>query len=198
MCKWLALVSILFCGAAHAQAPSCGPGQYPPNVNWQVSVASDATIVTLLWCYEADVGLTWFFAGWDPIAAPVNACAGKISRSSSVLTLMAAFWSNCLAGAGQLTIPQTQAAQALQALWLPVLQTTKQEQVLFVDNGVESGTEEISAGATCGITAVPVNNNRSTNWYSVAGQTAVDGTTLPSDAVARCSIIYPPVSGWPQ
>jgi hypothetical protein len=195
--KYCFLVAILLCGLAHAStsAPRCNPGDYSPTVNWQVAVASDQSIVSILWCNDS-TGLNYWATGWNPAAAPVNECAGNI-RDASATLLLTAFWSNCMAGAGTLTAAQQTSVNQLLHLWMPKLQTPAQQAVFQYANGKLEGTMEgrVVAHAPCGDTVVATSASN-VDYYDVSGQKFTDGTVIPANSAAVCRLVTPPAAGW--
>lgn len=190
------ILGILFCGIAHA-GPRCNPGEYSPTVNWQVGVASDQSIVSILWCNDAD-SLEWWGAGWNPSEAPVNSCAGNI-QSQSVVTLMAAFWSNCLAGSGSLTSPQQTAINHLVALWVPKVETATVESVYeYNAEGALVGSAQGTVAANTPCLGKVVASAHGTYYYNVAGGRYQSGGVIPAHMAAVCKLMTPPPTGWPQ
>jgi hypothetical protein len=194
--KYLFLLATLFCGFAHAEAPRCNPGEYAPTVNWQVGVASDQSIVSILWCSDS-TGLEWWAAGWNPAEAPVNSCAGNL-RSENASMLMAAFWASCLAGSGSLTAAQQTTVNRLLQLWMPKLETPAQQAVYQYANGELVGhlVGRVAAHTVCQRTVVA--SMKGEDYYDVSGQHFLDGADIPPHSAAVCRIQAPPEKGWPQ
>jgi hypothetical protein len=199
--KYLLILGVLFCGLAHANttgAPRCNPGDYSPTVNWQVGVASDQSIVSILWCNDS-TGLQLWAAGWNPAEAPVTSCAGNI-RSESAALLMTAFWENCLegSGTGNLTVPQQTAVTHLVQLWLPKMQAPSQENVYEYTNGVLTNTVEgqLPANSTCHRTVI--GTRQGVEFYDVSGLLFTNGSVIPPNSAAVCKLVAPPETGWPQ
>jgi hypothetical protein len=194
--KYAFILAIFFCGLAHAEAPRCNPGDYSPTVNWQVGVSADQSIVSILWCNDSS-GLTWWAAGWNPAESPINACAGNI-KSQSAATMMAAFWANCLAGAGTtLTSPQQTAVNLLVQRWIPKLETPGERLVYQYANGALVGRAlgVTAAHALCGKTVVAT-NAKGEDYYDVSGEHYDYGGVIPPNSAAPCSLVAPPAAGW--
>ena len=90
------LLALFWSGHAAAAIPQplCNPGDYVASEgvsNVAVGVATDQTVVTVLWCYEWSKGLTYTVGAWDPAVAPVNLC-GMSSATESVAMFGIAFW----------------------------------------------------------------------------------------------------------
>lgn len=194
--KYLFLLAILFCGFAHAEVPRCNPGDYSPTVNWQVGVASDQSIVSILWCNDS-TGLEWWAAGWNPAETPVDSCAGNI-RSESATTLMATFWANCLVRSGSLTAAQQTTVNRLLLLWMPKLQTPGAQAVYQYANGELVGHWDgrVAAHTPCHTTVVA--SVKGVDYYDVSGEYFIDGTAIPPHSAAVCRLEAPPEKGWPQ
>jgi hypothetical protein len=196
--KYLFLLAILCCGLAHAASgPRCSPGSYSPTVNWQVGVASDQSIVSILWCDDS-TGLDVWASGWNPAEEPVNACAGSV-RSESPMELMAAFWTSCLSGTGSLTSAQQTTMKHLLTLWMPKMETPAQQNVWNYDaNGELVGQSKglVAEHTICQNNVVAVAGG--VYYYDVSGETFVDGKTVPAHSAARCRIEVAPAKGWPQ
>jgi hypothetical protein len=193
--RYFLILGILFCGIAHA-APRCNPGEYSPTVNWQVGVASDQSIVSILWCNDAE-SLEWWGAGWNPMEAPVNSCAGNI-QAQSVVTMMAAFWGNCLAGSGSLTSPQQTAINRLVGLWMPKLETPAVEPVYQYDAGALVGSAQGSVAAHTPCLGKVVASVHGVYYYNVASERYQTGGVIPAHMAAVCQLVTPPQTGWPQ
>jgi len=194
--RYCLILGMLFCACAHAEAPRCNPGDYSPTVNWQVGVASDQSIVSILWCNDS-VGLDLWAAGWNPAQAPVNACAGNVQSESAAL-LMTAFWQNCLTGSGTLTSAQQTVVAHLVQLWLPKLQTAEEEGVYRYANGALVGYSEgkLSAHTNCHRSVVATRNG--IDFYDVSGLLFANGGVIPANSAAACKLVPPPATGWPQ
>jgi hypothetical protein len=195
--KYVFLLAILFCGFAHAAAPRCNPGDYSPTVNWEVGVAAEQSIVSILWCNDS-TGLEWWAAGWNPVEAPINSCAGNL-RSESATTLMAAFWANCLSGNGSLTAAQQTTVNRLLLLWMPKLETPVEHNVYEYANGelLDRPREgRVPAHTVCQKTVVA--SLKGVDYYDVSGQYFVDGAVIPPHSAAVCTLAPPPATGWPQ
>jgi hypothetical protein len=193
--RYCLILGILFCGIAHA-GPRCNPGEYSPTVNWQVAVASDQSIVSILWCNDSD-SLQFWATGWNPQQSPVNSCAG--SAQASTVNLLAVFWDNCLASGGSLTAPQQTAVNRLVALWMPKLESPAVEPVYQYDGGgtlVGGAQGTIAAHTPClGKVVASVNGEY---YYNVAGQHYAEGGTIPAHMAALCQLMTPPATGWSQ
>jgi hypothetical protein len=196
--RYFLILGILFCGIAHAGAgPRCSPGEYSPTVNWQVAVASDQSIVSIIWCNDAE-GLDWWGTSWNPKETPVDACAGNI-QSDSMITLMAAFWANCLTGSGSLTAPQQTAINRLVALWMPRLETPATEAVYQYDaEGAIVGGSQGSVVIHTPCLPNVVATAHGEYYYNVAGEHYKDGGVIPAHMAAPCALTKPPYAGWPQ
>jgi len=194
--RYCLILGILFCGIAHAAAPRCNPGDYSPTVNWQVGVASDSSIVSVLWCNDS-VGLDWWASGWNPNEAPVTSCAGNV-RSESATTLLTAFWANCLAGAATLTTAQQTTVRHLLQMWMPKLQTPGDQAVYQYANGEMTGAPlgRVAAHSDCSDKVVATRNG--VDYYDVSGLAFLDGSVIPAHSAAACRLVAPPASGWPQ
>jgi hypothetical protein len=194
--KYLFLLAVLFCGFAHASAPRCNPGDYSPTVNWQVGVASDQSIVSILWCNDS-TGLQWWASGWNPLETPVSSCAGNI-RSDSATSVLAAFWASCLAGSGSLTSAQQTTVNHLLTLWMPKLETPGEQAVYQYANGELVGHFEgrVAAHTVCQRTVVA--SVKGVDYYDVSGQYFTDGAEIPAHSAAVCRLAAPPETGWPQ
>jgi hypothetical protein len=195
--KYLFLLAILFCGFAHAAgAPRCTPGEYSPTVNWQVGVASDQTIASILWCDDSTGPDVWG-SGWNPAEDPVNDCAAGI-RTNSSTALMAEFWANCLTGTGSLTSAQQTTMKHLLTLWMPKMETPEQQNVWHYANGelVGQSTGKVAQHTICQSTVVATVDGA--YYYDVSGESFVEGGTIPPHSAARCRIQVAPTKGWPQ
>jgi hypothetical protein len=194
--RYCLVLAILFCGIAHAQAPRCNPGDYAPTVNWQVGVASDQSIVSVLWCHDSE-GLDWWAAGWNPAEAPVNDCAGNL-QSESVITMMAAFWESCLTGGKSLTSPQQTTLNHLLALWLPREETLSIKSVYEYSDGALVGSAQgtVAANTHCGSKVVASAGGE--EYYDVSGQKYQNGSVIPEHSAAVCKLVKPPKGGFPQ
>jgi hypothetical protein len=186
--------------AAPPAQPFCNPGDYIASegvANVAVGVSTDKSIVTMLWCYEWSKGLTYTIGAWDPAVSPVNMC-GMSSSAESVAMFGIAFWHSCLAGASNaFTSAQQTVAKNLLRQWLPKMVTRAAETVYKLSPGgtIESAGTGLRADAPCGdqmIFTSPVG----AHYYSVAGDIATSGATLPAGTMAQCEIIYPPAAGW--
>jgi hypothetical protein len=180
--------------------PLCNPGEYMASdgvSNVAVGVATDKSIVTVLWCYEWSKGLTYTIGAWDPAARPVNLC-GMSSSAESVAMFGIAFWNSCLAGVGSTfsTAQQTVINDLLQ-LWLPKMVTRAAETVykLSPAGTIESAGAALPADAHCG-DAMIFTSPSGAHYYSVAGDTAKSGALLAAGAMAQCEIAFPPAAGW--
>jgi len=193
--RYFVLLGILICGIAHA-GPRCSPGDYSPTVNWQVAVASDQSIVSIIWCSDSD-SLEWWGTGWNPADTPVNSCAGNV-KSDSAATLIAAFWANCLTGSGSLTAPQQTAINRLVALWIPKIETPAVEPVYQYADGALVGSSQgtVAAQTSCGLKVVA--SVHGVDYYSVAGEYYQGGGVIPAHMSAACKLVTPPAKGWPQ
>ena len=201
----LALLFALF-WSGHASAatpqpePLCNPGDYVASAgvsNVAVGVATDQTIVTMLWCYERSKGLTYTVGAWDPAVAPVNMC-GISSSAESVAMFGIAFWNSCLVGVNStFTSAQQTVIGNLQKLWLPRMVTHAGETVyrLSPAGTIESTGAALPAGAHCG-NAMIFMSPAGAHYYSVAGDVATSGAVLPAGDMAQCAITYPPAAGW--
>jgi hypothetical protein len=193
--RYCLILGILFCGSVHAQEPRCSPGQYSPTVNWQVGVASDASIVSILWCSDS-VGLDWWATGWDPARTPVNSCAGNV-RSESATTLLAAFWTNCLSGTAALTTAQQTEVDRLLQMWMPKLETPREEAVYRYANGALVDHEgSLAAHSPCSSQVVATHDG--VDFYDVSGLAFTDGSVIPAHSAAQCQVVPPPATGWPK
>jgi hypothetical protein len=186
--------------AAAPQQPFCNPGDYVASEgvsNVAVGVATDQSIVTVLWCYEWSKGLTYTIGAWDPALSPVNMC-GMSSSNESVAMFGIAFWNSCLTGAGStFTTAQHAVINNLLHLWLPKMVTRAAETVyqLSPTGTIESAGTALPANAHCGnemIFTSPVG----AHYYSVAGDIARSGAVLPAGAMAQCAVAFPPAAGW--
>ena len=195
--KYLFLVAILFCGFAHgAETQRCNPGDYSPTVNWQVGVASDQSIVSIVWCDDS-TGLDWWAAAWNPAETPVNSCAGNV-QSESGAALMGAFWASCLTGSGSLTSAQQTTAKHLLTLWMPKMVTPEQQNVWHYANGKLVGKSDgkVAPHTVCQKTVVAAVDG--VYYYDISGDYFEDGSIIPPHSAARCRIEVPPAKGWPQ
>jgi hypothetical protein len=199
--KYFLILGILLCGFARAgtgvtATPRCNPGDYSPTVNWQVGVAADRSIVSILWCNDS-TGLDLWAAGWNPAEAPVTSCAGNI-QSESAAMLMTAFWANCLAGASTLTSAQQTVVTHLVQLWMPKLQTPSEEFAYQYANGALVGRWEgrVPARTACRRTVVATRDG--VDYYDVSGLLFADGSVIPPNSATTCQLVAPPQSGWPQ
>jgi hypothetical protein len=182
------------------QEPLCNPGDYVASAgasNVAVGVATDETIVTMLWCYEWSKGLTYTIGAWDPAVAPVNMC-GISSSTESVAMFGIAFWNSCLVGAGgTFTSAQQTVINNLLKVWLPRMATHGAETVYRLSSSgtIESTGTDLPAGAHCG-NAMIFTSPGGAHYYSVAGDVATSGAVLPAGSMAQCAITYPPAAGW--
>lgn len=194
--KYLLIFGILFCGIAHAEAPRCNPGDYSPTVNWQVGVASDASIVSILWCNDTS-GLEMWSAGWNPAQSPVTSCAGNI-QSESAAVMISAFWANCLETSGTITAAQQTAINRLVTLWMPKLETSADEGIYPYASGQLTGHSigRIAAKVNCHTKVVATRDG--IDFYDVSGLPLADGNIIPADHAAACKLVTPPETGWPQ
>lgn len=198
------LLALFWSGHASAGTtqpqPLCNPGDYVASAgvsNVAVGVATDQTIVTLLWCYEWSKGLTYTIGAWDPAVSPVNMC-GISSSTESVAMFGIAFWNSCLVGGGSnFTSAQQAVIKDLLQLWLPKMATHTAETVykLSSEGAIESAGAAVPAGAHCG-NAMIFTSPAGAHYYSVAGGIAMSGAVLPADVMAQCAITYPPAAGW--
>jgi hypothetical protein len=196
------LLALFWSGHASAstQEPLCNPGDYVASAgvsNVAVGVATDQTIVTMLWCYEWSKGVTYTIGAWDPAAMPVNTC-GMSSSTESVAMFGIAFWNSCLAGVGStFTSPQQTVINNLLQLWLPRMVTRASETVyqLSPAGTIESAGRALPAGAHCG-NAMIFTSPVGAHYYSVAGDIATSGEVLPAGTMAQCAIKFPPAAGW--
>jgi hypothetical protein len=195
--RYLVILGILFCGIAHAsEAPRCNPGDYSPTVNWQVGVASDASIVSILWCNDS-TGLGMWSAGWNPVQTPVTSCAGNIKSESPAL-MLSAFWESCLTGTAAITSAQQTEINHLVQLWMPKLETSQEEGVYPYANGQLTGHSvgRIAANVNCRTTVVATHN--SVDYYDVSGLLLANGQVIPAGHASACKLVTPPAAGWPQ
>jgi hypothetical protein len=194
--RYCLILGILFCGIAHA-GPRCVPGQYTPTVNWQLAVASDQSIVSILWCNDSE-SLQWWAGGWNPQESPVNSCAANL-HSSSAVTLLTTFWGSCLAGSGSLTAPQQTAVNRLVAMWVPKLETPAVESVYQYDpDGALVGGAQGTIDAHSPCLGKVVATVQGVYYYNVAGQHYQNGGVIPAHMAALCQLMTPPPTGWPQ
>ena len=186
--------------SAATASPQCNPGDYVASEgvsNVAVGVATDMSIVTVLWCYEASKGLTYTIGAWYPAISPVNMC-GISSSSESVAMFAIAFWNSCLAGAGStFTTAQETVVNHLLKLWLPrTLVTRTAETVYRVSEGkLEATGSTLQAGAQCS-NEVIYTSPAGAHFYYVGGEIATSGTALPAGSLAQCEINFPPAKGW--
>jgi hypothetical protein len=201
----LPLLFALFwsCHASAAAAlpqPLCNPGDYMASdgvSNVAVGVATDQSIVTVLWCYEWSKGLTYTVGAWDPVAKPVNMC-GMSSSAESVAMFGIAFWHSCLAGIGStFSAPQQTVVKDLLQLWLPKMVTRAAGTVykLSPAGTIESAGASLAADEPCA-DAMIFTSPSGAHYYSVAGDKATSGATLPAGSMAQCEITFPPAAGW--
>ena len=198
------LIAWFWSGHASAATPSpeplCNPGDYMAAdhvSNVAVGVATDQSIVTVLWCYEWSSGLTYTIGAWDPAASPVNMC-GMSSSAESVAMFGIAFWHSCLAGVGStFTTPQETVINKLLQRWLPKMVTRAAETVykLSPSGTIESAGAALPANAHCG-DAMIFTSPVGAHYYSVAGDTTTSGGVLPAGTMAQCQVIFPPTAGW--
>jgi hypothetical protein len=199
------LLALFWSGHASASTPPpqplCNPGDYVASEgvsNVAVGVATDQTVVTMLWCYEWSKGLTYTIGAWDPAVAPVSVC-GISSSNESVAMFGIAFWNSCLVGVGStFTGPQQTVINNLLALWLPKMVTRAGETVyqLSAAGTIESAGTALAAGAHCGNAMIFTSPAAGAHYYSVAGDIATSGVVLPAGSMAQCAISYPPAAGW--
>lgn len=198
------LLALFWSGHASAgttlQKPLCNPGDYVASEgvsNVAVGVATDQTIVTMLWCYEWSKGITYTIGAWDPAIAPVNMC-GISSSTESVAMFGIAFWNSCLAGMGStFTGAQQTVINNLLHQWLPRMVTHTGDTVyrLSPAGTIESAGALLPAGAHCG-NAMIFTSPAGAHYFSVAGDIATSGAVLPAGVMAQCAITYPPAAGW--
>jgi hypothetical protein len=209
MIRLLLSLTLLFAlfWSGHASAatppsqPYCNPGDYMASEgvsNVAVGVATDLSIVTVLWCYEWSNGLTYSVSAWYPAISPVNMC-GMSSSTESVAMFAIAFWNSCLAKAGStFTTAQEATINHLLKLWLPKIEVTRAaETVYHVSPGgkIESTGAVLQAGAQCG-SEVVYTSPAGAHYYYVGGEIATSGATLPAGSLALCEINFPPAKGW--
>jgi hypothetical protein len=198
------LLALFWSGHASAATPPsqpyCNPGDYMASEgvsNVAVGVATDLSIVTVLWCYEWSNGLTYSVSAWYPAISPVNMC-GMSSSTESVAMFAIAFWNSCLAGAGStFTGAQQTVVNNLLKLWLPKMVTRAAESVyrLSPTGTIESAGSALPADAHCGNEMI-FTSPMGAHYYSVAGDIATSGAVLPAGTMAQCEIIFPPAKGW--
>lgn len=198
------LLALFWSGHAAAwttqSQPLCNPGDYVASEgvsNVAVGVATDQTIVTMLWCYEWSKGLSYTIGAWDSAVAPVDMC-GISSSTESVAMFGMAFWNSCLAGIGStFTSPQQTVINNLLKLWLPRMVTHTGETVykLSAAGVIESAGADLPAGAHCA-SAMIFTSPAGAHYYSVAGDISTTGAVLPAGVMAQCAITYPPAAGW--
>lgn len=215
MVKYLALLSLLLLsGLTHAQAPTpvepprCSPLDYPGN--FQLSTASDGSIVALLWC-DTDRLLTWTGYAWNPNQNPVGTCV-KLKSTQSLATVVMSFFANCFKASGsQMTTAQQASFAILFTKWMPHLAVdgtggSKDHTVWDYSScpttlnchPIQLGSLRIASGRTCSAPGYVAETQGEPNeYYNVGGQVATNGAPIPAGAYyTPCVMVAPPATGW--
>jgi hypothetical protein len=216
------LVLLAFSTIAYAQTAPYTPGAAPsclPNLNLSnVHTASaNGLVQTLIWCPIAGAQIGYWTFGGSLTEALTPACIASIfglnTPNASQQMQVTSAWAACVDRAP--TAADSALAQGLVDTWVPrVTVTGGASSVYIIDvngriypyilaNVQQTVTMPNAKGAHCG--GPGYNDSHGNHWYSMAGLTTDQGnamqapatpTTNRLDFAAKCTISYPPATGW--